>query len=103
MRELSQVERVSWLATQCRFLQPNSLQTGNFTGKITSSDLDATILVQKTAAPQGHFDKFPKQTIREIFSGKQGKTKRITGFFRKSAGPVSHPPVSGFSQTRTTL
>jgi hypothetical protein len=43
--------------------------------------------VQKTAAPQGLFDKFPKQTIREIFSGKQGKTKRITGFSANLQAP----------------
>jgi hypothetical protein len=48
-------------------LQPNSLQTGNFTGKITISGLKATILKQETAVPQGLFSRFPKQTIREIF------------------------------------
>ena len=48
-------------------LQLNSLQTGNFTGKITISGLKTTILEQETAAPQGLFGKFPKQTIRENF------------------------------------
>jgi hypothetical protein len=48
-------------------LQPNSLQTGNFTGKITVSGLKAAIPEQKTAVSQGPFSEFPKQTIREIF------------------------------------
>jgi hypothetical protein len=48
-------------------LQPNSLQTGNFTGKITISGLKATIQEQETAVPQGLFSKFPKQIIREKF------------------------------------
>jgi hypothetical protein len=48
-------------------LQPNSLQTGNFTGKITISGLMATMLEQQAAVPQGLFSEFPKQTIREIF------------------------------------
>jgi hypothetical protein len=48
-------------------LQPNSLQTGNFTGKTTISGLKATMLEQETAVPQGLFSEFPKQTIREIF------------------------------------
>jgi hypothetical protein len=48
-------------------LQPNSLQTGNFTGKIAISGLEATITKQETAVPQGLFSKFPKQTIREKF------------------------------------
>jgi hypothetical protein len=34
-------------------LHLNSLQTGNFTGKITISGLKATILKQKTTVPQG--------------------------------------------------
>jgi hypothetical protein len=49
-------------------LRLNSLQTGNFTGKITISGPKATISKQETAAPQGLSRKFPKQTIREIFS-----------------------------------
>jgi hypothetical protein len=48
-------------------LRLNSLQTGNFTGKITVSGLKAAISKQETAVPQGLFAKFPKQTIREIF------------------------------------
>ncbi|MGA2058566.1 MAG: hypothetical protein ABSG88_25095 [Bradyrhizobium sp.] len=49
------------------YLQLNSLQTGNFTGKITISGLMATMLEQETAVPQGLFSEFPKQTIREIY------------------------------------
>jgi len=45
----------------------NSLQTGNFTGKITISGLKATISKQETTVPQRFFKKFPKQTIRELF------------------------------------
>jgi hypothetical protein len=40
-------------------LQPNSLQTGNFTGKITISGLKATMLEQETALPQGLFQRIP--------------------------------------------
>jgi hypothetical protein len=49
-------------------LRPNSLQTGNFTGKITISYLKTTMLEQETAVPQGLFGKFPKQTNRELSS-----------------------------------
>jgi hypothetical protein len=49
-------------------LHLNSLQTGNFTGKITISGGKTTIVQQKTTVPQGLFSEFPKQTIREIFS-----------------------------------
>jgi hypothetical protein len=59
-----------WLAGDVAYrtgLQLNSLQTGNFTGKITISGLMATMLEQETAVPQGPFSEFPKQTIREIF------------------------------------
>jgi hypothetical protein len=45
----------------------NSLQTGNFTGKITISGLKATISKQETTVPQRLFKKFPKPTIRELF------------------------------------
>jgi hypothetical protein len=48
-------------------LQPNSLQTGNFTGKITILRPQRAISKEETAVPQGLFSKFPKQTIREIF------------------------------------
>jgi hypothetical protein len=47
-------------------LQPNSLQTGNFTGKITILGLKAAISKQETAVPEGLLSKFPKQTIREF-------------------------------------
>jgi len=40
-------------------LRANSLLTGNFTEKITISDLKTTTLKQKTAVPQGLFSKFP--------------------------------------------
>jgi hypothetical protein len=49
-------------------LQPNSLQTGNFTGKITILGLKVAISKQETAVPQGLLSKFPKQTIRDYFS-----------------------------------
>jgi hypothetical protein len=48
-------------------LQPHSQQTGNFSGKITTSDPKAAFLVQEAAVPLGPFGEFPKQTIREIF------------------------------------
>jgi hypothetical protein len=53
--EPSQVERVlGWQRSADRTrLHLNSLQTGNFTGKITISGLKATILKQKTTVPQG--------------------------------------------------
>jgi hypothetical protein len=47
--------------------KPNSLQTGNLTGKITISGLKATTPKQETTMPQGLFSKFPKQIIREFF------------------------------------
>jgi hypothetical protein len=61
--------RNAWLATQCRsHLSPaNSLQTGNFTGKITILRPQRAISKEETAVPQGLFSKFPKQTIREKF------------------------------------
>jgi hypothetical protein len=65
-------------------LQLNSLQTGNFTGKITISGLKTTILEQETAAPQGLFGKFPKQTIREKFLLNREFKATNRGFFGES-------------------
>jgi len=48
-------------------LRANSLQTGNFTGKITNLGRQAEVLEQETAVPHGLFYGFPKQTIREVF------------------------------------
>jgi hypothetical protein len=53
-------------------LQPDSLQTGNFTGKITISGRKVTILKPETTVSQALFSKFPKQTIREIFLMNRG-------------------------------
>jgi hypothetical protein len=61
-------ENIGWRRSGDRTgLQPNSLQTGNFTGKITVSASKATILERETAVPQALCGQFPKQTIREIF------------------------------------
>jgi hypothetical protein len=49
-------------------LRANSLQTGNFTGKITNLGRQAEVLEHETAVPQGLFNEFPKQTIREVFA-----------------------------------
>jgi hypothetical protein len=53
-------------------LHSNSLQTGNFTGKITISGGKDDNRTAETTVPQGLFSEFPKQTIREIFSEEQG-------------------------------
>jgi hypothetical protein len=47
-------------------LHLNSLLTGNLTGKNMISGLMADVFEHKTAAPQGLFDEFPKQNIREL-------------------------------------
>jgi hypothetical protein len=48
-------------------LPANSLQTGNFSGKIVNLGRRAEDLEHETAVQQGLFSKFPKQAIREIF------------------------------------
>jgi hypothetical protein len=67
-------------------LRPNSLQTGNFTGKITISGLKATILKQETAVLQGLLSRFPKQTNREFFSREQLVSPGLAGCTARSIG-----------------
>jgi hypothetical protein len=62
-------------------LQPNSLQTGNFTGKITISGLKATMLEQETALPQD-FSANSLSKLSGKFFRRTGNSKRITGNFR---------------------
>jgi hypothetical protein len=69
-------------------LQPNSLQTGNFSGKSAVLELTETISTSRTPVPQRLFEYFPRQINRE----KQWRNRESFRRIRELKSKVSKRP-----------